>query len=124
MTQDAGPGVETVLNALDGDVQAQGIKLDHRQWLDAGSEDYARIADDLKAAAWQAALVRGWDEDQIKSLMLQQYPHLDEQFMSLSIKNLKELSEKYPFEVEQLYDPEEQIHETAKAEPGTLGSND
>jgi len=114
--------LDTVFGSLDGDVQSQGVKLSHREWLDPGCEDYAKTPDNVKAAAYQAAKVCGWDDDQLSSLMLQHYRHLDDQVMGLSIKTLQSLAEKHPLPVEEVYDPEEMVNQKVKAEPGTLGS--
>ena len=121
MSDSFSPDLDTVFGSLDGDVQSQGIKVGHRDWLDPGSEGYANLPDEVKAAAYQAAKVCGWDDSQLKSLMLQHYPHLDDQFMSLSIKTLVELEEKYPLQVDEVYDPEEKVNRKIEAEAGTLG---
>lgn len=96
------PKSEYTLNMLDGDVQSQGIKLNHREWLDLGSKDWTNVPDKVKSAAWQAAKLRGWDKTPIKNAMMEQYKHIKESMMNLVFEELESLVKKYPFEIEDL----------------------
>jgi hypothetical protein len=95
------PGTEHLLSSIDGDVQSQGIQLSHRDWLDMGSEGWQTTSDEVKSAAFQAATkVGGWDIQQLKSVMLHQYPHLQESVIDLTLQTLQSLTEKHPLHVE------------------------
>ncbi len=122
MNENFDTGSEAMLSSLDGDVQSQGIKLSHRDWLDMGSKDWASTDDKAKASAYQAAIVCGWEDLRLKSLMLQQYEHLDQHMVDFTIKELKGLAKSHPLEVEEVYDAEKEMHKKVKAEKGTLGS--
>ncbi len=119
---DIGTGAEAMLSSLDGDVQSQGIKVSHRDWLDMGSKSWESTDDKTKAAAYQAAKICGWEDGRLKALMLQQYKHLDQHMIDFTIKELQALAGRYPLEVEEVYDAEEQMHKKVEAEAGTLGS--
>jgi len=94
------PGVQHLLSALDGDVQAQGIKLSHRDWLDMGSDGWQNTSDEAKSAAFQSAtMIGGWDESALKALMLQQYPHLQSSVIDLTISTLHEMTEQHPLHI-------------------------
>jgi hypothetical protein len=95
------PGIDHLFDALDGDVYSQGIKVDHRSWLDMGSEGWHNTTDELKAAAYQVAIkVGSWDEAQIRSMMLRHYKHLTGSVMDLTLETLRGLVEQYPLHIQ------------------------
>lgn len=94
------PSSEHVLSSLDGDVNGQGIKINHRDWLDMGSESWVNTPENVKAAAFQAALATGWDVQQIKLILLQHYKHLKESTVNATIAILEEAAKKYPLAIE------------------------
>lgn len=96
------PSIDHILSSLDGDVQSQGIRLSHKEWLDMGSEEWGKTEDKAKAYAYQAAVKIGsWSDLRLKELMLKKYEHIKESFIDLTIEELKSLSEKYPLDIEQ-----------------------
>ena len=94
------PGIQHALSSLDGAVYSQGIKVSHRDWLDMGSESYAATPEPVKAAAYQAAQATGWDETQIKHLMVAQYDHLTSHMMDVALETLQGLAQEHPVTVE------------------------
>ena len=90
---------KTVLNTLDGAVQSQGVHVGARDWLDMGSDGWAETSDQMKAYAYQAAMITGWNDDSLSEMMLELFPHLQPSIMLHTIKLLKELTGKYPVEV-------------------------
>lgn len=97
------PKALDALMLLDGDVQSQGIKVDHRDWLDFGSKSWTTTPDAIKAAAYQAALVRNWTDNSLKNAMMDQYKHLKPSTMDMIIVELKALVKKHPLEVIENY---------------------
>jgi len=87
---------------LNSSVQSQGLKLDVRDWLDMGSENWSKVPDEIKAAAYQAAKFSGWTDDGLKVLMLKEFgTRVEEQDVSFVLETLKELANKYPVEIEE-----------------------
>jgi len=93
---------QSVLELLDGNVQSQGFRISHREWLDLGKAQ--KTPDEIKAAAYQAAKLTGWDDDALKSLMISSYPHVTDFIMDVTLNELRDLAEKHPLEVEQVYE--------------------
>ena len=122
MNENTDTGSAVMLSSLDGDVQSQGVKVSRRDWLDMGSKGWNSTDNKTKAAAYQAAIVCGWEDEQLKSLMLQQYEHLKPSMVDFTIKELQGLSKLHPLEVEEIYDAEKQMHKKVEAEEGTLAS--
>lgn len=85
-----------VLETLDGNVQSQGIKVSHRDWLDMGSENWNKTPNNIKAFAYQAALSTGWCDDALIQNMISTYSHLDENVLKITLSDLQELSKKFP----------------------------
>jgi len=98
--EDFTPETSYVLQSLDGDVHSQGIKIDHRDWLDMGSESWSKTDDKLKAYAFQAAIVAGWDTNSIKDALKTNYKHLTDTIINITFETLQELSKQFPVEVE------------------------
>lgn len=93
------------VNSLNGSVHSQGVKVDHRAWLDMGSADWQSTPDKVKAAAYQAAKVCGWTDVGLKVIITNQFgPRVDEFMAQITIDTLKELAEQYPIPVEQVYE--------------------
>jgi len=95
-----------LLSSLDGSVQAQGIRVGHRDWLDMGSPGWQETEDNVKAAAYQAAHVTGWEDCRLQEIMQSCYCHITDHLMVTTIECLKELAEQYPLHVEELRDQE------------------
>lgn len=93
-----------VLVSLDGAVQGQGIKLSARDWLDIGSDTWATTSDQMKAAAYQAAKTRGWQDEGLLQIMIKCWgERVDEDTAKFTLETLKELAQQYPVPVEELY---------------------
>ncbi len=104
MNEDFRPKPEDVLASLDGNVHSQGVKIGHRAWLDLGSKEWDGTPDSVKAAAWQAAKVTGWQEETLKALMVDGYGHITDTTISMAISLLKSWESEYPLDVENVYE--------------------
>lgn len=94
-----------IASSLNGSVYSQGIKIDHRAWLDMGSTDWAQTPPEQKAAAYQAAKVCGWTDDGLKVLIIKEFgPRVDEFMANVTIDTLHELATAHPVEVEEVYE--------------------
>lgn len=92
-----------VINALNGSVQSQGIRVDVRDWLDIGSKGWRTTSEKVKAAAYQAAKVTGWTDKGLHALMLKEFaPRIDEFQADLTLEILQDFEKKYPVEQEVL----------------------
>src|SRR5437660_953560 len=115
------------LAMLDGSVQSQGIRVSARDWLDMGSEEWAKTDNRVKAAAYQAALVTGWTEDGLRSVMTHAWgPRVDDDVATFVLALLRELAEEFPVQVEDVYKveperPEMRLHKGG--EPSNLSSS-
>lgn len=90
-----------ISETLNGAVQGQGVKVDVRHWLDMGSKEWKECPDEVKAAAYQAALLSGWTEQGLIRVMLSEFkPRVDEEWAKTTIATLKEMLESYPVVVE------------------------
>ncbi len=93
--------------SLDGSVQSQGIKVSVRDWLDMGSEGWSKTPEVVKAAAYQAAKVTGWQDAGLLKIMLDNwYPRIDEDSAKFTLETLQDLAQKYPLGVEEVYKDE------------------
>jgi len=93
-----------VLVSLDGSVQSQGIKVSARDWLDMGSETWAKTPDEVKAAAYQAAQVTGWQDAGLLKIMVDCWgPRIDIDAAKFTLETLKDLAQQYPVTVEEVY---------------------
>jgi hypothetical protein len=105
--EDHTPSIDHVLSALDGDVNSQGVRIGHRDWLDMGSEGFANTPEKVKAAAFQAATTVGaWEIERLKSLMVKRYPHITQHIMETAINILQSLAEQHPFVTETVQESE------------------
>ena len=106
MTEEFTPGIDNMINSLDGSIQSQGIKVGYRAWLDMGSEEYGNTPPKVQAAAYQAAQVTGWGDEALIDIMLVKHKHLTEHLMAYTIECLKDLAKHHPFEVEKTKEKE------------------
>src|SRR3954465_3377438 len=105
MPPDKGVQSMDAISMLDGSVQSQGVKVGARDWLDMGSENWGKTPDEVKSAAFQAALVTGWTEAGLKKLMMDAWgPRVDDDAADFILTLLRELAEKHPLKVEQVYE--------------------
>lgn len=92
----------SIVNFLDSAVQSMGLKISAAQWLDMGSAEYKNTPDEIKAAAYQAAVLKGFKRSGIlaavKELAGKRY---DDEVANFTVEMLKELSEKYPAKVQE-----------------------
>lgn len=92
-------------NSLNGNVQSQGIKVDHVAWLDMGSNDWHETSSELKAKAYQAAKATGWTDSGLKKIIIDEFgPRLDHFWADTIIETLQALAEQYPVETLTLKD--------------------
>ena len=78
-------------DTLNGSVQSQGIKVDVRAWLDMGSKEWQDTEPDIKARAYQAALVTGWTDQGLISFMTKEFaPRVDEEWAKLTLDTLRD----------------------------------
>jgi len=98
--EDWSPDDAQVLSMLDGSVQSQGLAVSHRDWLDMGSESWGDTPDNVKAAAYQAAHLTGWDDARLRQIMLHAYTHLTDHLMDTTMECLRGLAMKFPLHVE------------------------
>lgn len=90
-----------LIDALDGSVQSQRIKISARDWLDIGSAEWAKTPHAVKAAAYQAAKITGWTDAGLKNVMLKSWgPRIDEPMADYVLNLLSEWSKEYPLEAE------------------------
>jgi len=89
-----------ILSMLDGSVQSQGIKVSHRDWLDMGSEGWQSTPDNVKAAAYQAALATGWVDGRLVEIMLGAHTHLTDHMMKTTMEFLQQVAADYPLHIE------------------------
>lgn len=95
------PEPDHLLVMLDGDVNSQGIKVSHRDWLDMGSAGWSTTPDKAKAAAYQAATKIGkWEKSRLREIIEKNYPHLQAAILDQTFAELDLLSLKHPLEVE------------------------
>lgn len=100
------------LTMLDSSVQGQGVKVSARDWLDMGSEGWAKVPNRAKAAAYQASKLAGWTDDGLKAVMLKEWsPRVDDDTAIFVLNLLRELAKEYPFDQEVVYqtDPAETV---------------
>lgn len=94
-----------MISSLNGSVYSQGIKIDHKAWLDMGSIEWKETSDKDKAAAYQAAKVCGWTDDGLIAIMISEFaPRIDQFMADVTIDTLREYANVYPVEVEQVYE--------------------
>lgn len=90
----------SIVNSLNGCVHSQGIKISHKAWLDIGSEEWQNTTEQQKSYAYQAAKLRGWTDQGLKALIIQEFqPRIDEFMAELIVEELREFGEKYPLEI-------------------------
>ena len=90
-----------ILNKIDSSVNAQGIKVGYKEWLDFGSKEFSETPDEVKATAYQACIASGWtDEGIMKGLEEECVGFKEEVMQKKAIEILKKLSIQYPCEVE------------------------
>lgn len=92
-----------VLVSLDGAVQSQGIKVNARDWLDMGSENWSTVPDAVKGAAYQAALAAGWKDEGLLKVITECWgERIDEEGAKFTLETLKEFAAEHPCEVEEV----------------------
>src|SRR4051812_24434590 len=93
-----------IVGSLNGSVNSQGVKVEHRAWLDMGSPEWKEISDTEKAAAYQAARVCGWTDEGLKAVIIKEFePRIDHFMADVTIETLQELAKLHPLEVEEVY---------------------
>jgi hypothetical protein len=82
---------------LDSAVQSCGLKIVCSQWLDMGSLDYPNTPDEVKAAAYQAAKIRGYQDEGILAAMCELMgPRYDDDTGRFVLNELKDLASQNP----------------------------
>lgn len=89
------------IKLLDGTVQSQGIKVSCSGWLDIGSEEYSKTPDQVKAWAYQAAIISGWTDKGIKKVVLDNWGYrITETLADDILETLKLMALEFPVEKE------------------------
>lgn len=84
---------------LNGCVQAQGLKIDVDHWLVMGSKEWGNTPDEVKAWAYQAAIVTGWTDDALCQILKTKAPAIfTDEFCTVILSELKELAQKHRLE--------------------------
>ena len=95
----------SLTSSLNGSVYSQGIKIDHRAWLDMGSEDWKTTSDEQKAAAYQAARVCGWTDEGLKAIIINEFgPRIDQFMADVTMETLHDLAAAHVVEVQEVYE--------------------
>lgn len=87
---------QTVISTINGDVQAQGFKVNFPAWMVLGSLEWAKTPDRIKAYAYQAAKSCGWSDDSLIQAVVAVHQHIDRTVAELTLSELKELERQYP----------------------------
>lgn len=92
-------------NFLNGDVQGQGVKIDHHAWLDMGSVQWLECTNEDKALAYQAAILCGWKDEGLKQIILKEYsPRIDQFMADITIETLQDFASDYPAKITDVYE--------------------
>jgi hypothetical protein len=91
---------QRVIDTLDGCVNAQGIKVKFPAWMVMGSKEWDATPEQVKAYAYQAALVTGWTNKSLIAAVCSVYEFVDSHMANFTIELLEDLAKKYPLEVE------------------------
>jgi hypothetical protein len=100
-----------LINALNGSVQSQGVKVDAPGWLDMSSKEWINTPDKAKATAYQAAKVTGWTDKALLNLMIQK-PVITEVEAKITLEFLQDLEKKFPIPVESILEFPQYSQET------------
>ena len=90
---------QRVIDTLDGSVQAQGIKIKFPAWMVMGSPEWNKTPDNIKAHAFQAALVTGWSRISLTTAVCVVYEHIDIHMANFTVDVLEDLVMQYPLTV-------------------------
>jgi hypothetical protein len=82
-------GDDNIVNSLNGDIYAAGIKIDMRAWLDMGSSEWHNTDPSVRAAAFKAAINAGWTENGLSAIMVRNFKHLTPADMEMAFEILK-----------------------------------
>ena len=91
---------QCIIDTLDGCVNAQGIKVKFPAWMVMGSKEWDATPDQIKAYAYQAALVTGWSKDALMKAVCSVYDFVDIHAAQFTIDLLESLTKQYPLEIE------------------------
>jgi hypothetical protein len=89
-----------IIDSLDGNIQAQGIKVRFPAWMVIGSLEWMETPEEIKAYAYQAALVTGWTNEALINAACAVYPHIDKHTAKFTIEHLIDLVKEFPLQVE------------------------
>jgi len=92
---------QRVIDTLDGCINAQGIKVKFPAWMVMGSKEWDATPDQIKAYAYQAALVTGWTDKSLIQAVCSVYEFIDAHAASFTIRLLEDLAKQYPLEVKE-----------------------
>jgi len=100
----------SLAQALDSAVQSSGIRLTASEWLDLGNKAFRTIPPEIRAAAYQSALLKGYKDDGIVGVIREVMgSRFDYDTANFVIEDLKELAQLHPAK----FEPAEEIPETA-----------
>lgn len=89
-----------IIESIDGNVQAQGIKIRFPAWMVMGSAEWQETPEEIKAYAYQAAMTTGWTHRSLINAVCASYPHIDKHMAASTIDYLCFLAKEHTLEVE------------------------
>jgi len=90
---------ERIIESINGNVQAQGIRIKFKNWMVMGSEEWNNTPDKIKAYAYQAALSTGWSDESLINAVCAVYEFIDKNRAKIIISLLSDMAKEYPLEV-------------------------
>lgn len=87
-------------SSLNGCIQAQGFKVNIENWLVMGSAEWNETPDEIKAGAYQAAIITGWTDAALKMILNRKYSFMDDDMCNIVLNMLKEWAVQYPLEIQ------------------------
>lgn len=91
--------LKKIIESINGNVQAQGFKIDFPAWMVMGSVEWQAASDKDRAYAYQAAEVTGWSDAALMKTVCNAYEFISEHTAKVTIDLLKELKIEYPLEI-------------------------
>jgi hypothetical protein len=93
--------LQRIIESINGNVQSQGIKVKFAAWMIMGSQEWNETPDQIKAYAYQAALVTGWTNQSLINTACGAYPHMDKYMAKFTIEHLVDLVKEHPLEIDE-----------------------
>lgn len=90
---------KTLIDSINGNVEAQGVKAKFSAWMVMGSVEWENTSEEIKAYAYQAAIITGWSDKSLIEIVCNSYPFIDKNMAQFTIDLLQELKTKYPLEI-------------------------